>query len=152
MRGGPLLVTAARKPRETFLAQQHRQRTDADGVTRVGEIALDVIDGEIFLAHGHSQLPDSVARRCFLRATLDRLEKPGAFCGIVAELMTEDAKSAGRVIKTAGGFLRREVFNEIAAKRFVLAMRRVFRRGREIGLRRLRYLISISDGYLRIVF
>jgi len=53
---------------------------------------------------------------------LDGLEKPGAFCGIVAELMTEDSKSAGRVIKTAGGLLRRHVFNEIAAKRFVLAM------------------------------
>ena len=82
---------------------------------------------------------------------MDRLEKPGAFCGIVAELMTEDAKSAGRVIKTAGGFLRREVFNEIAAKRFVLAMRGVFRREKEIRLRRLRYLISSTDSHIVIM-
>src|SRR6266704_1794819 len=120
-------------------------------MTRDGEIALDVIDGQIFLAHGHSQLPDSIARGCPLRATLNLLEKPGAFCGIVAELMTEDAKSAGRVIKTAGGLLRRDVFNEIAPKRFVLAMRGVFRREKEIRLRRLRYLISSTDSHIVIM-
>src|SRR5437879_9492069 len=106
-------------------------------MTRVGEITLDVIYGEIFLAHGHSQLPDSVARGCFLRATLDRLEKPGAFCGIVAELMTEDAKGARRVIKTAGDLLRRDVFKKVAAKRFVLAMHRGVRREKENRIRRL---------------
>src|SRR6266581_4778321 len=120
-------------------------------MTRAGEIALDVIDGQIFLAHGHSQLPDSIARACPLRATLNLLEKPGAFCGIVAELMTEDAKSAGRVIKTAGGLLRRDVFNEIAPKRFVLAMRGVFRREKEIRLKRLRYLISSTDSHIIIM-
>src|SRR2546426_1438533 len=150
-RGGPLLVAAGRKPRETFLAQQHRQRIDADGMARAGEIAFDVIDGEIFLAHGHSQLPDSVARGCFLRATLDWLEKPGALCGIVAGLMTEDAKSAGRVIETAGGLLRRHVFNEIAAKRFVLAMRGIFGREKEIRLGRSRYPLSSTDSHSMIM-
>src|SRR6266571_3858957 len=120
-------------------------------MTRAGEIALDVIDGEIFLAHGHSQLPDSIARGCFLRATLHLLEKPGAFCGIVAELMTKDSKGAGRVIKTAGSLLRRYVFKEIAAKCFVLAMHGIFRRDKELFLGRSRYPLSSTDRHTLIL-
>src|SRR5438093_1825923 len=120
-------------------------------MTRVGEIALDVIHGEIFLAHGYSQLPDSIARGCFLRATLDLLEKPGAFCGIVAELMTEDSKGAGRVIKTAGGLVRRYVFKEVAAKCFVLAMHGIFRREKELRFGRSRYPLSSTDSHITIM-
>src|SRR5213593_2293917 len=88
---------------------------------------------------------------CFLRATLDLLEKPGAFCRIVAELMTEDSKGARRVIKTAGGLLRRYVFKEIAAKRFVLAMHGIFRREKELCLRRSRYPLSSTDSHIVIM-
>jgi len=82
---------------------------------------------------------------------LDLLEKPGAFCGDVAELMTEDSKSAGRVLKTAGGLLRRYVFKEIATKRFVLAMHGIFRREKELCLGRSRYPISSTDSHIVIM-
>ena len=57
---------------------------------------------------------------------LDLLEKPGAFCGIVPELMTQDPKSGGRVIKPPRDLLGSHVFDKIAAKGFVLAVDGIF--------------------------
>ena len=79
---------------------------------------------------------------------MDWLEKSGPFCRIVPELMTEDAKSGGRVIKTPGGLLRSDVFNEIAAEGFILAVRGILRGEEELVLGRLRYPLSSTDRHV----
>jgi len=96
-------------------------------------------------------MPDSIPRGRFLRAVLDLLEESGTFRGIVPELVTEDPKSGGRVIKAARGLLRSHVFEEIAAEGFVLAVGGAFGRKEEIRIRRLRYPISSTDSHATIM-
>ena len=82
---------------------------------------------------------------------LDLLEESGAFCGVVPELVTENAKSARRVIKAARDLLRSDVFNKIAAQGFVLAVDGIFRGEEEIRFRGLRYPISSTDRHIVIM-
>ena len=82
---------------------------------------------------------------------LDLLKESGAFCGIVAELVTENAKSAGRVIKAPRDLLRSDVFNKIASQGFVLAVDGIFRREEEIRFGGFRYPISSTDRHIVIM-
>lgn len=114
-RSGPLVVATARKSCKAFLSQQYRQSIDTNCVTGAGQLWLDVIDREIVLAHSHGQFSDPVSRRCFLGAASDLLKESDTLGSIVPELMTEDAKSSGRVPKASGDLFGRHPFNEVAS-------------------------------------
>ena len=114
-------------------------------MTSTRQLSLDVVDREIVLAHRHGQLPDSVSRRCFLGAAPDFLEEPGTFRSIVPELMTEDAKSSGRVRKASRDLFRKNLFNEVGSKRFVLSVEGFFGREEELSFWGDRYSITSTD-------
>jgi hypothetical protein len=68
---------------------------------------------------------------------LGDLKESGAFGGIMAELMTEDAESAWRVIEATGGLRRRHLIQEVGPEGFVLAVERRFGCEKELGLARI---------------
>jgi hypothetical protein len=49
------------------------------------------------LRHGHSQIPNAVAKGSGLQAALRLTEEESAFFGVVAELVTEDPKNVSRI-------------------------------------------------------
>jgi hypothetical protein len=63
-------------------------------MARFGQLALDVIDGEVSFAYGDDQFADAIAGGGVLGSIVRRLEKGGAFVGIVAELVTENAEGS----------------------------------------------------------
>ena len=59
---GPFLIEATGQASEAFLAEEEGEGVDADGVPGGGQFALDVVDGEVPLAHGDDQVADAIAR------------------------------------------------------------------------------------------
>jgi hypothetical protein len=62
-----------------------------------GQFPLQVVHREIAFAHGHSQIPNLVAKGSGWRAALRLTEEESAFFVVVAELVTEDAKSVSGI-------------------------------------------------------
>jgi len=60
-------------------------------------------------------------------------EKGRALFRVVAELMTEDAEGAGRIVEAARRFGGRELLDEVGAEGFVLAMERLFGERKKAG-------------------
>jgi hypothetical protein len=81
----------------------------------------------------------------------DFAEKPGAFRRFMAELVTEDSKSGRRVAKASCDLFRGELFNEVAAKGFVLAVERSLGRKEELSFGGRRYSISSTDRHKPIM-
>lgn len=106
------------------------------------QFPLNVIDGKVFLAHGHGQLADAIPRGGGLRPVFNGLEEAGPFARIVAELMAEHAKRAGGIVETAGHFGRGQLLDEEAAQRLVLPLQRRFWGKEELGFGRVRYPIT----------
>ena len=79
---------------------------------------------------------------------LDVLEEGISFFGIVPELVAKDAKTAGCVPEPLGDNMGRLAVEEEGPKRFVLPMEGLFGRGKKTRLRRLRYLIAMSDSHI----
>jgi len=120
--GRTLLVAAARETGKTLFTQQDGEGIDADAVSGPGQVALDVIDREVALAHGDYQLAHGVSGRSRACAARGQAEEGGTFLRVMAELVAEDAKTAGRVAKELGSFGGREVFDKEGTERLVLAM------------------------------
>ena len=146
-----LVISAAGKASEAFLAEQDSEGVDTDGVAGGGEFALHVIDREIALAHGHGQITDAVAGGRRLRSALWLAEEGRAFQGIVAELMAEDAEGAGGVTETTGDFSRRLVIDEEGTERFVLALQGELGGKEEILVAKCRYLIRSAGLHISMV-
>ena len=70
----------------------------------VGKFALDIVDREVAFPQGDDEFPDAIAGRGIPWSVLHDLEEAGAFVGIVAELVAENAEGAGRVAETACNF------------------------------------------------
>ena len=81
--------------------------------------AGDVIDGEVLLAHAKDQFADGVFLGLGMRAVLELTEEVGLGA---AEMMTQDAKRAWGVAKTAGDVSRGNTFDEVGAEGLVLAL------------------------------
>src|SRR5262249_45499588 len=109
------------------------ERGDADQVPRFGQVVLDVVDGEIALAHGDGQVAHRIAGRGIARAGACRREEVGPFGGVMAELVTKGAKSAGRVAEPPGDFGGRETVDEVGAQGLVLALAGPFGGKEEMG-------------------
>ena len=116
------VVASPRQAGEPFLMQQDRQRMDADGLAFGGELALDVVDGQVLLAQGDGAFADEIARRRLPRPRARRGEEGFAFVGIATKLVTEDAKGAGGIGEAAGDLSGRKLVDEISAEGFVLSL------------------------------
>ena len=121
-RGWTFLVSPSGQARKAFFPKQNDQGVDADGVAGSGQFPLHVVHRKIAFAHGHSQIPDSVAEGSILRAALRLAEEGSALFGVVAELVTEDTKSARGIAETAGDLGGGLLVDEESAQGLVLAL------------------------------
>ncbi len=128
------VVEASGQAGEPFLAQEHAEGIDTDGLPSVGEFALDVVDGEVAFAHGDDQFADAIANGCPMRSVLHDAEEAGTHVGIVAKLVAEDAKGAAGVAEAACDFVRRQPLDEVGAQRLVLALNGVVGSEKEAGV------------------
>ena len=99
-----------------------------------GQLASDVVDGEVPLPHGHDQVADAIARRGRVRPLAGGREEGGALGGVVAELMAEDAEGPRRVAEAASDFVGGESLDEVGAEGLVLPLERRFGGQEEPGL------------------
>jgi len=82
--------------------------------------ALDVIDGEVLLTRLHDACAHGIRFRCLLRAFSRRQEK--GLAKVLTKVVNQDAKTALRIAKAAGGILGRELVDKESAQGFVLAV------------------------------
>ncbi len=130
----PLVIPAARQTGEALFAHQHRQSIDADGVSGQRQFALDVIDGQVFLAQGDGLLTDAVTRRGLAGSGLGVLKERGAFVRVMAELVAEDAQGVGGVTEAAGHLRARGFLDEKGAESLIWALEWRFGAEKEPGL------------------
>jgi hypothetical protein len=135
-RRGTLVIEAARQPGEAFLAQQDSEGINTDGVSGLGQFALDVVDREVPFAQGHDEFAYPITGRSVTWPMLDRLKEAELLVGVLAELVAEDTKRAGRVAEAARDLLGRAAFEEVGAEGLVLSVQGVFGGEEEVGDRR----------------
>ena len=116
-----------------------------------GEFPLYVIDREVALAHGYGQIPDAVADRGGLRSTMRLAEEGGAFIGVVAELMAEDAEGAQGIAETAGHIAGGLFIDEEGSEGFVLALQRELWGKEELLVGGSNSLIDRTGGHIEIM-
>ena len=95
-------------------------------VPGVGQLASDVVDGEVPLAHGDDQVADAIAGGCGVRPLAGGREEGGPLGGVVAELMTEDAEGPRCVAEAASDLVGGELLDEVGAEGLVLSLERRF--------------------------
>ena len=108
---------------------------------------LNIIDGEVFLPHGDRQLSHAITDRSLLWAVGDIVEEVFPFCGVVTDLVAEDAESTGGIAESTSDGLRREALDEEAAESFVVFVQGFLRMKEEARLR-VCYGISGTDTHL----
>jgi hypothetical protein len=101
---GPFVVAPPGQAREALLAEEEDKGIDADGVTGLGQLALDVVDGQVALAHGHNEAADPIPDGAGRLPRGFRGEEARPEGGVVAELVAEDAEGTGGVGEAARHF------------------------------------------------
>jgi hypothetical protein len=142
---GALIVSAARQAGEALFAEQDREGVDAELMSLLPQLVLNVVDGEISLAQGHDALPDAIAGRSGLGAAADVFEIALLGVGLAAELVAQDAEGAGGVAEVAGDLGGGSSLGEVGAQGFVLAMQGFLGLAEEAGRSPLRYRIRATD-------
>ena len=130
----PFLIPTSRQPGKAFLAQENRQSVDANRVPGDGQLPLDIVDGKVLLAHGHRQFSDPIPCGRPLGPAPDPLEESEALRRVVSELVTEDPKGPGGIIKADRHLVGRQPPHEETAQGFVLTLQRRFGREEELSL------------------
>ena len=82
--------------------------------------ALNIVDGEVLLPHGDRQVPHAITDWSVLWAVGDIVEEVLPFCGVVTELVAEDAESTRGIAESTSDGVRREALDEEAAESFVV--------------------------------
>ncbi len=99
---GTVLLAASGQTGKPFFFHQHRQGVDADWPAGLREFSLDVVDGEVALAHRNGELTYPIAHRSALGAMSEVAEEAGALGRVMAELMAQDAESPRGVAEAVG--------------------------------------------------
>ena len=97
--GWALVVGPARQPSESFVLEDLCDGDRAEGMSLVGQVTADVVDGEVLFAQGDDAVADGIGLGCGL-GPLGRCEEEVA-SGILAELVDEDAEAARGVTEAA---------------------------------------------------
>ena len=82
--------------------------------------ALNIVDREVFFPHGDRQVSHAIADRSILWAVGDIIEEVLPFCGVVTELVAQDAESTWGIAESTSDGVRRESLDEEAAESFVV--------------------------------
>jgi hypothetical protein len=114
------VVGPARQASESFVLEDLGNGDRAEGMSLVGQIAADVVDGEVLLSQGDDAVTEGIAFGCGMRP-LGRCEEEVA-SGTLAELVDEDAEAPRGVAEAASHLDAGETVDEEGAKGLVLAM------------------------------
>ena len=114
------VVGPARQASESFVLEDLGNGDRAEGMSLVGQIAADVVDGEVLLSQGDDAVTEGIAFGCGMRP-LGRCEEEVA-SGTLAELVDEDAEAPRGVAEAASHLDAGETVDEEGAKGLVLVM------------------------------
>jgi hypothetical protein len=89
-------------------------------MTCLTQSALNIVDGEVFLSHGDRQLSHAIAGGSILWAVGDIIEEVFPFCGVVTELVAQDAESPWGIAESTSHRVRGELLDEEASESFVV--------------------------------
>jgi hypothetical protein len=96
---------------------------NANGVTFRDESTLNIKDGPILFTQRNRAFADQVADRSMFGPRTPCGEEGSPMIGIVAELMTENAKRTGGIAEALRDLGGRKLVDEVSTQRFILAMR-----------------------------
>jgi hypothetical protein len=135
-------IKASRQAGKAFLAEQHTESIDADSMSALGQLALDVIDGQIAFAHGDDEFADRITSGGIAWPVPHHLKETSLLASVVTELMAEDTKRPNRIAEAACHFVGGELFHEVGAQSLVLTVARVIGREKEASFGR--YSITMT--------
>ena len=115
-----LVVDPARQPRESFFFEDLSDSDRAERMSLVGQIATDVIYGEVLFAQVDDTVADRVGLGCGLRP-LGRCEEE-VTSRVLAKLMDKDSEAPRRVTEAASDLGTGGPVNEERAECLVLAV------------------------------
>jgi hypothetical protein len=118
--GWAFVVGPARQPRESFFLENLCDGDRAERVPLVGQVATDVVDGEILFAQGDNPVAERIGLGCGM-GSLGRCEEEVA-SRVLAELMDEDSEAPRCVTEAASDLGTGEPLNEEGAEGLVLAL------------------------------
>ena len=118
--GWAFVVGPARQASESFVLENLGDGDRAEGMSLVGQIAADVVDGEVLLSQGDDAVTEGIGFGCGM-GSLGRCEEEVA-SGILAELVDEDAEAPWGVPEATSGLDAGEAIDEEGAEGFVLAV------------------------------
>ncbi len=122
-RGGPragwaFVVGPARQACESFVLEDPGDGDLAERASLVGQIAADVVDGEVLFTEGDDAVAEGIGLGCGL-GSLGRSEEEVPW-GTLAELVDEDAEAPRGVTEAASGLGTGEPLDEESAEGLVL--------------------------------
>ena len=107
------VVGPARQASESFVLEDLGDGDRAEGMSLVGQIAADVVDGEVLLSQGDDAVTEGVALGCGMKP-LGRSEEEVA-SGTLAELVDKDVEAPRGVTETASHLDAGETVDEEGA-------------------------------------
>src|SRR5262249_41291097 len=107
---------------EALGGKERGKGADAAAVAGLGQLALDVIDGQVAFAHGEDQVADRILRGRGGGLLARGGKEGGAPVCVVAKLMAQDTEGAGGVAEAFGDLRRGKVIHEACAERLVLVL------------------------------
>jgi hypothetical protein len=116
---GTFFILTPRQAGKAFIMQDLPDGGGTQGSLLVLEGTLDVVDGEVLLAHLQDQLADGVFLGLGMGAMLEFPEEVGLGA---TETMAQDAKRAWSVAKASGDVSRGKTFDEVGPEGLVLAL------------------------------
>ena len=128
---GPLVIKPPRQLGEALRLQNRGDGRRTQRLAVTGECATDVVDGEVLLPQRDDLLPQSIL---LARRSTDTCggDEEVTF-GLIAELMHQHAKAAGRVTESSGHFGGGHTLDEEGSEGFVLSMCRIWQAPRSGG-------------------
>ena len=121
--GWAFVVGPARQPRESFFLEDLADGNRAEGMSFVGQVAADVVDGEVLLAKGDDAIAEGIGFGCRARS-FGRCEEEVA-SRVLAKLVDEDSEAPRGIAEAARDLDTGEFLNEEGAQGLVLAVRGV---------------------------
>ncbi len=118
--GWALLVGPARQPRESFFLEDLCDGDRAERASLVGQVAADVVYGEVLFAQGDDTVAEGIGLGCGMRP-LGRCKEEVA-SRVLAELVDEDSEAPRSVTEATSDLGTGGPLNEEGAEGLVLAV------------------------------